>query len=472
MFSVFDEYTAAHEMQQLVITWLILQANIIEPATMPPANVFIFNAIIMLKGQELHGLATKKLLLQNLDHILHDIAPWEEALSLTYMPRVEHLIAEWSDSTCDYLTSFNNADLCRIYRQFDIAHLAGADGYVRVSTRCTNQRGTPCFYRFHPEELFLFFMTRCKKGFTIKDMCNCYFGGNYSRWSYGFKAILFYLDRRYRNILGHQGLLRCRHRFREFYDAIERRVCKPKIRTRADGTTYQTPGLHYLPIRIMSFIDCSATDTNTPFSGPDGDYEGAPRRPQYQLAQRSVYTVYKSMHGVKVQTVMTPDGIHTVFGPVSARRSDTGLNTGNGLLAMSRLNDFLVAIQQGQADTTPPFSSLGDCAYGVNLQCIRSYYRAYFNPAMLTLFMRECDRELRGCRQHIELKYGRVARIFSICDDPSNFKLAQHTPYAVELLRVCFLLCNIYTCLKGDSASSYLTFDCPPPSLEDYLRLN
>lgn len=472
LFSLFDEHTASHEMQQLLITWIILQQSFVDPARTNPTISFIFSVLTLLKGQELEEQAAKILLWFNIDHILYDIAPWEEAYSLTYMPRVEHHISEWSDQVCDYLTSFINVDLRKIYLHFDLARFAGEDGYVRVATGHTNQRGTPCFYRFHPEELFLFFMTRCKKGFSIKDMCNQIFGGNYSRWSYGFRAILFYIDARYRSILGHEGLLRFRHRFPEYHNAIERRVCRPKIRTRDDGTRYRSPGLAFLPFRMFSFIDCSATDTNTPFSGPEGDYNGAPRRPQYRIAQRSVYTRFKSMHGVKTQTVMTPDGIHTVFGPVSARRSDTGLETGNGLLAMSRLNEFLVTIQQGRPDTTPTFCSLGDCAYGVNLQCIRSYYRAYYNPAMLTAYMRECDLELRGCRQHIELKYGRTASLFSICNDPSNFKLAQHTPYAVELLRACYLLCNIYTCLKGCSASGYNTFDCSPPSLEDYLRLN
>ena len=65
--------------------------------------------------------------------------------------------------------------------------------------------------------------------------------------------------------------------------------------------------------------------------------------------------------------------------------------------------------------------------HGVNLECIRSYFKAHFTSA----------------------------RIFSICADPNRFKLAQHKPYALELLRIWNLLVNIYNCLKGDSASGY-----------------
>jgi hypothetical protein len=167
--------------------------------------------------------------------------------------------------------------------------------------------------------------------------------------------------------------------------------------------------------------------------------------------------------------VLTPDGISTCFGATSARRHDTGLTTGNGLLAMSGLNEFLTAIQQDRPATTPPYSCMGDSIYGVNLECIRSYFKAHFTPAMMTEFMRVCDAEMRACRQHIEFNYGRTASLFSICADPDRFKLAQHKPYAVELLRVCHLLVNIYNCLKGDSASGYNAFDCSPPSLEQYL---
>ena len=50
---------------------------------------------------------------------------------------------------------------------------------------------------------------------------------------------------------------------------------------------------------------------SVPFSGPAGDYKGAPHRPQYILAQESVYTGYKKMHGHKMDTVFFPNKIST-----------------------------------------------------------------------------------------------------------------------------------------------------------------
>jgi hypothetical protein len=73
-----------------------------------------------------------------------------------------------------------------------------------------------------------------------------------------------------------------------------------------------------------------------------------------------------------MQTVLTPDGICTCFGATFACHHDTGLTTGNGLLAVSGLNEFLTGIQQDRPNTTPPFACMGDSVYGVNSECIHS----------------------------------------------------------------------------------------------------
>ena len=49
----------------------------------------------------------------------------------------------------------------------------------------------------------------------------------------------------------------------------------------------------------------------------------------------SLHRIQKN-HGIKVETVLLPNGISTVFGPVSARIHDVG-----GVMLMSELDDFL-----------------------------------------------------------------------------------------------------------------------------------
>ncbi len=89
------------------------------------------------------------------------------------------------------------------------------------------------------------------------------------------------------------------------------------------GNVTFIPDLTELPYNIFGFIDDSIDRVYVPFLGPDGDYEGAPRRVQYIDAQETVYSGWKK-HGIKVETVFLPNGINTVFGPTSvgqAKRS-------------------------------------------------------------------------------------------------------------------------------------------------------
>jgi len=335
----------------------------------------------------------------------------------------------------------------------------GDNGLIRKPTGAINKFGNPCCYKFHPEELFLYFMTRMKKGLPHTDMCNLIFGGSPKRWSVAWRWILFYLDNRYRDIIGHQGLLRFLDDFPRFFDSIQQRVMQDDIRHNIDGTTVEIEGLNFLPFDIFGFIDCSIDRICRPFSGPDGDYAGAPRKEQYARTQRAFYTGYKKCHGIKVETVLLPNGISTVFGPVSARLHDTA-----SVLNMSGLNQFLIHIQRNNLHQ---YQVMGDGVYRTGfLECVRSYFRP-----PLTQEQAYCNAKLKACRQSIEWSYGDISKLFAICDDPKSYMLAKRNPYAIEQLRVCHLLVNIHNCLNGGKVSGHNMFCCLPPSLEQYLQL-
>ena len=71
-------------------------------------------------------------------------------------------------------------------------------------------------------------MTRLKKGFSIVDMVNRIFGGCYNRLTFGWRWMLFYVDNRYKHLLGHQGLLRFHQNFPVFFECIENFLKRPK----------------------------------------------------------------------------------------------------------------------------------------------------------------------------------------------------------------------------------------------------
>ena len=219
---------------------------------------------------------------------------------------------------------------------------------------------------------------------------------------------------------------------------------------------------------LIGFIDNSIDRTAVPCSGPRGDYLGAARKVEYDEMQRAFYTGYKKYHGIKYETILLPNGISTLFGPVSVRHSD------QGVLLMSAVNNFLTNLQNGLfAENGLPvfYSVLGDSAYRAGgLRCVQSYYRSY-NGQELLEGLKHVNYHLKAARMTIEKNYGMVSTLFKICTVVDKNKLAKEKPYALEQLRVCHLLLNCYVCLNKDQASSTNTFGCNPPLLKDYLKL-
>jgi hypothetical protein len=113
------------------------------------------------------------------------------------------------------------------------------------------------------------------------------------------------------------------------------------LRKLDDGTMTIVPGINILPWDVLAFIYASIDCISTPFSSPRGDYEGAAHRAECANVQQAFYTGYIKGHGIKVKTLFLPNGISTLFGPVSAWQADASV------AAMSNLNVFLVLIQRG-----------------------------------------------------------------------------------------------------------------------------
>jgi hypothetical protein len=364
------------------------------------------------------------------------------------------------------MTGFNISQLSKLFQLFGLrdffhAHLETVlligTGHFDVVT------GAEKCYRIDPEELLLYSLTRIKTGMTQEAIIDNYFGGDYARWTHGHRWLMLYLDMRYASIIGHKGILQFLPLFGEFRDAIEAYCQKDRLYFDHQGNATLVPGLAELPFNICGFIDDTIDPILVPFSGPAGDFEGAPRRPQYILAQESVYTGYKKLHGHKMETVFFPNGMSTCFGPVSARQND------RGTLAMSGLDRFLVLIQ---AHLPPHLQCMvfGDSIFCGNLQMITSYYRA-LHPDVLTPSELKCNASLRAARMPIEKNYGLQSCVQRLCDTRRGSSYGSVRPYAIEQLRFCHLLINCYICFNGDQASGANTFEYPPPSIDQYLHL-
>jgi hypothetical protein len=223
------------------------------------------------------------------------------------------------------------------------------------------------------------------------------------------------------------------------------------------------PGLEKSPYNIFGWIDDSIDQIGVPFLGPAGNFIGAPRRVQYIDAQESVYSGWKKLHGIKVEIVLLPNGMSTLFGPVSARQND------RGTLNLSGRNRFLALIQ---ASMHPHHRCMlfGDSIFRGLLQYITTYYRAIL-PNVLTAKEVKINASFRAAWMPIEKNYGLTNCVFRICDTERGYQLAKQYPYALEQLGVCHLLVNCYVCFDGDQMSGVNTFNSPPPCIDEYLRL-
>ena len=343
-----------------MLTPLLLLTFIIHNNVTNPTDVNLAATAIsfLLRVQYAHHVFKRDRFLRWLRHdqILHDIPlEEEEAAEPHRMPRQDVRFDSWSSQECMDNTSFKKNQLRTIYNHFGLAHLAAQNGgFIRIPTGWFRD------YHFHPEELFLFFMTKCKLGISNRLLCDKFFGGHQSRWSFGYPWILYYLDNRYQHQLGNEALHRFVPEFPKFYNAFNKFAKKTSRRHHNDNSSSDRIGLNFIPFRIFGLIDCSIFRINRPFSGPDGDYIGAPRKENYPIAQRAVYTGYKKCHGIKVQTILLPNGISCLYGPTSARVPDIGPT---GILEMSGLDHFL---QQAQQNNNTPYYAFGDGVYNSN----------------------------------------------------------------------------------------------------------
>jgi hypothetical protein len=250
-----------------------------------------------------------------LDELLYDIPLTQWLYSREFCPRQHlRLSSLMDDITTKKMTGFRVSELQQLYNHF------GLRDFVMAHNETDLLIGTDRWRR--GRVLFLYVLTRCKTGMTSEKVIDTFFGGDYAQWSCGYRWLIFYLDLRYRNIVGHVGLLRFLPQFEQFRDAIQRFCQKDRWYHDPQGNATFIPGLDALPYNIFGWIDDSIDRVQVPYSGLDGDYEGAPRRVQYIDAQESVYSRWKKLHGIKVETVFLPNGISTLFGPVTARQND------------------------------------------------------------------------------------------------------------------------------------------------------
>jgi hypothetical protein len=217
--------------------------------------------------------------------LIFDVPTGQSDAPLQFSRKKGLRIDNLSDTAALKMTRFNWSQLHRLYAAFDLEGLLELIQEKLSFPTGHAFYGTPCCYRIHPEEVLLFTLCRLATGMAQVRIVDTYLGGDKNRWTYVYPWMLKYLDERYANIIGHQGLARFGDDFPRFRGAIEMYVQHDHRRELVDGTMTIVPGLNFMPWDVFGFIDDTIDEILTPFSGPRGDYEGAARKSDYTDAQ-------------------------------------------------------------------------------------------------------------------------------------------------------------------------------------------
>ena len=180
-------------------------------------------------------------------------------------------------------------------------------------------------------------------------------------------------------------------------------------------------------------------------------------RPSY--FQKLVYSGHKRCHGIKFQSVTTPDGlIAMMYGPVNGNRHDSFMLQESALLPQLRAL-FPAGVER--------FSLYGDPAYPQSDILFGGFRRpppgspeANWNTKMSKV------------RESVEWLFKEIITKWSFLDFRTSMKIFQ-MPVAKYFVVAAFLT-NVHCCIHGSETAAY--FDCTSPedgrlTLEDYLSL-
>jgi len=207
---------------------------------------------------------------------------------------------------------------------------------------------------------------------------------------------------------------------------------------------------------VCTFLDCNCMETGRVGGGPRSDGPDADR--WLDEVQRTFYNGWKSIHGLKHQTVDLAHGFTIdMFGPTSLRRSDLRL------LSESNINARLAELM---ADLEQQLRAYGDSIYP-HLSHVYSSHR----QQQLTDRQQQENRALKTVRVSIEWNYGAAAKLFGYLTKLEKLKVLDGT-VCVRIYTVCIILKNCHIALYGGQSSNYFDIRIPDDMLEKYLRVN
>jgi hypothetical protein len=174
--------------------------------------------------------------------------------------------------------------------------------------------------------------------------------------------------------------------------------------------------------------------------------------------QRLHYSGHKRSHGIKFQSVVTPDGlIACLFGPVPGSRHDAFIIGESGLLDQ---------LEELMPPGNPVYTLYGDSAYA-QMHLVLGGFR---NPIPHTR-QAEWNGQMSSVRESVEWMFGRITALWSYLDFSRSMRVFKSPVH--EYYMIGAFMSNLHCIMYANQTADY--FQCTTTngkmSLEEYLGL-
>lgn len=358
--------------------------------------------------------------------VLEDPTCYEELLK---PGRKDISIEGFSESNCRPYFRFLKADLTKLFEL-----LRFPDWFI-----------FPNKSKMKGEEVFLRGLFELATGMNKHIICETVFGREFSAQSRAFTAFINHLFNTFKHLVFDS--LNWWHRNGYFRASAEAIIAK----------MYENgypPDMAMLYL-VGHFIDCNCLPTSVVGGGPAEDGRNAARWDE--AIQRAFYNGWKSIHGLKHQTVDNAYGITVdIAGPTSLRRNDLTV------LRISDINDRMAQLQGGDA-VDDQVIIFGDSAYPT-LSHLRSYYKGEEQ-----YLRRKWNSAMKKVRISIEWNYGYTASLFRYLCNHQKLKLKESST-VTKVYVVTTLLRNFHAILYGCQTSNYFNVAFPNDFINHYIN--
>jgi hypothetical protein len=204
---------------------------------------------------------------------------------------------------------------------------------------------------------------------------------------------------------------------------------------------------------VALMINCNCLETSVVGGGPTENGANAARWDD--TIQRSFYNGWKSIHGLKHQTVDNAYGLTVdMCGPTTLRRND---------LALLRDSDINARMYIAQINEEDQYIIFGDWAY--NEQAHITSYNKGSDPDNE---WRKWNNALEKVRVSIEWNYGYTATLFNYIGKARKLQVLK-SDTVHEIYTVVTILRNCHAALYECQTSNYFDIRLPDNFLECYL---